>query len=324
MGTQTMTQSPFLCTRWLVVQASFLCVIGGHVGAADGTLAWSQLWGSPSDDYAYAACADAADHVYVAGYAKGGFDGQTNAGAEDLCLTRFTRDGARVWSRIWGSSAGDFGYGVVADTGAYVYVAGYTAGAFDGQTNTGGKDLCLTKFSAAGGRQWTRIWGSPLDESGWAASADGAGNIYVAGETFGGFDGQTNAGFTDLCLTKFGGAAREIAITSVPFTVFLPDTTAAIAGTNADSIVIGSDMWWLNTSTNGVAGTFVAPVTRAWSVSSIPLAFGPNLVTVGGTNVLGAAVTDTIAIELALPEPGVLLALLGVVLCTMYKLQVTM
>jgi hypothetical protein len=153
---------------------------------------------------------------------------------------------------------------------------------------------------------------------------DTYGGVFVAGRTDGAFGGQTNSGGSDFCLTKFGGAAREIAITSVPFTVFLPDTTAAIAGTNADSIVIGSDMWWLNTSTNGVAGTFVAPVTRAWSVSSIPLAFGPNLVTVGGTNVLGAAVTDTIAIELALPEPGVLLALLGLVLCTMYKLQATM
>lgn len=44
------------------------------------------------------------------------------------------------------------------------------------------------------GREWTRIWGSASDDTGWSVAADNAGNAYVVGDTAGALDGQTNLG----------------------------------------------------------------------------------------------------------------------------------
>lgn len=147
-------------------------------------------------------------NIYVAGFTEGAFDGQTNAGLYDLCLTKFNAAGDRQWVRIWGSVDFDFAGAMVFEPpssssssylsltggGGYraasnVYVIGYTTGAFDGQTNAGAMDICLTKMTANGARTWTRIWGSPSNDYGTAVALDPAGNVYAFGDTAGAFGG---------------------------------------------------------------------------------------------------------------------------------------
>lgn len=190
--------------------------------AADGATGWTRLWGSPDADYGRKVARDRDGNVYVVGMTLGEFDGQTNAGGADFCLTKFTADGTRVWSRIWGSVSNDSGHDLAVDDLTNIYVVGFTAGAFEGQTNAGLYDLCLTKFNAAGEREWIRIWGSiEYDLALGVALATpsatclaakpsqpctAASNIYVVGYTQGAFGGQTNAGQMDLCLTKWTAA----------------------------------------------------------------------------------------------------------------------
>ena len=50
------------------------------------------------------------------------------------------------WTRIWGSTDGDFGYGVSVDSAGNSYITGNTAGEFGGQTNASNEDVFLTKF----------------------------------------------------------------------------------------------------------------------------------------------------------------------------------
>jgi len=102
-------------------------------------------------------------------------------------------DGTRQWSRMWGSPDDDEPHGIAIDTGGFVYVAGKTFGQFDGQTNQnlGWYDIFLSKFSPAGVKQWSRMWGANGPDVARAAAPDAAGAIFVAGDASGNFDGQT-------------------------------------------------------------------------------------------------------------------------------------
>ncbi len=170
---------------------------------------WTRIWGSVADDFGEGVAVDGDGNAYVASGTCGAFDGQTNAGITDLCLTKYSPEGARAWTRIWGSTNYDCGWKVALDRATNIYVVGSTEGSFDGQTNAGNMDFCLTKFSPDGDRAWTRIWGSPQGDAGQAVAVDNQTNIYVAGYAGGNFDGQTNVGGVDLCLVKLNAAGER-------------------------------------------------------------------------------------------------------------------
>jgi len=170
---------------------------------SSGSSLWTRIWGSYNLDYGNSVCVDNVGNVYIAGRTHGSFDGQSNNGEYDLCLTKYNSSGSSLWTRIWGSSNYDSGNGVSVDIDGNIYVAGHTGGSFDGQSNPGSDSLCLTKYNSSGTKQWTRIWGSSENDNGYGISVDNSGNVYVAGCTAGSFDGQSNNGKCDLCLTKY-------------------------------------------------------------------------------------------------------------------------
>ncbi len=59
------------------------------------------------------------------------------------------------------------------------------------------------KFNSLGQLQWTRQWGTPVGDYGMAVAVDGNGQILVAGYTYGGMDGNVNAGAVDVFLVKW-------------------------------------------------------------------------------------------------------------------------
>ena len=81
----------------------------------DGGHDWSRLWGSSRIDGAYGLAIDAATNLYVAGYAREGFDGEKPVGLRDLCVSKLRSDGTRLWTRLWGSTADDYGQDVAVD-----------------------------------------------------------------------------------------------------------------------------------------------------------------------------------------------------------------
>jgi len=267
-----------------------------------GAKQWSEIWGSADDDSGNGVSVDLGGNCYVAGYTDGGFDGQTNAGCTDVFLTKYNSTGTKQWSKIWGSVNDDSGETVFVDSDRNIYVPGYTSGGFDGQTNAGGYDIFLTKYNSTGTKQWSKIWGSDNADSGETVSVDSDRNIYVAGYTSGGFDGQTNAGGIDIFLSKFVNPVPFVDITNSNFSVELPVTTATIAGTNNEFIAIGNTMWWENSSTSGVSSSFFADSSKAWTISGIELTPDVNIITVSGSNIFGVVSTDSITIDLV-PEP---------------------
>ena len=182
---------------------------------SQGEWQWTRVWGSTNAEngvYAHMAV-DGTNCVYVTGYTEGEFDGETNAGDADIFLTRWSSDGTKEWSRIWGSPQYDEGYGVAVSTnGSNVFVCGYTEGSIDGETLPGDSGCFLTAFDADGNRDWTRIWGPTNDA--WASSVavlgEGKLDVYVAGATDGAIGAEPFVGgSSDMFLTKYTGAGVQ-------------------------------------------------------------------------------------------------------------------
>jgi hypothetical protein len=103
--------------------------------------------------------------------------------------------------------------GVGVDSSANVYVGGSVCqsptlpiGAipkFDGQSLVGGCDQAITKYNAAGDKQWTRILGTISDELPGKISVSAGGSVFVTGTTGGAMPGYNNAGGTDIYVAKY-------------------------------------------------------------------------------------------------------------------------
>ena len=180
--------------------------------SADGTKVWTKLLGSSGSDYAQALTTGLDGSIYLSGYTAGALDGQTYSGGfYDAFLTKYSTDGTKVWTKLLGTSSGDLAYALTTGLDGSIYISGYTAGALDGQTYSGGiYDAFLTKYSADGTKVWTKLLGSSGYDRAMALTTGLDGSIYVSGETYGALDGQTNSGSSDAFLTKYSTDGTKV------------------------------------------------------------------------------------------------------------------
>jgi fibronectin type 3 domain-containing protein len=174
---------------------------------SSGTRQWVRMLGSARFDYCYGVGTDTSDNVYISGAAYGDFDGLANSDptwmSEDIFVAKFNSSGTKQWSRFFGTATNDIVSGLAVDGSGNAYITGNSDGALDGETNAGGHDLFLVKYNTSGARQWTRLLGTALGESGRSVAVDGSGNSYLTGMTDGNLDGVTNAGGNDGYLVKY-------------------------------------------------------------------------------------------------------------------------
>jgi hypothetical protein len=151
---------------------------------------------------------DASGNIYVTGYTDAGLDNNTPIGAEDFFVTKYNSSGARQYTRQLGVAGGyTDGASVVTDVNGNVYVTGVTSGGLDSNTQTGTSDFFVTKFDSAGVKQYTRQLGvAGADTNGNSVATDASANIYVAGNTLGGLDGNTLIGTSDSFVTKYSSS----------------------------------------------------------------------------------------------------------------------
>lgn len=113
---------------------------------AAGEFAWVSQFGSTESDYAFGIAVDATG-VYGAGRTVGAPPGQVSAGGDDAFVRKYTHSGEEVWTRQFGSAAGDEARAIAVDSTG-VYVAGRLDGVLPGKVSAGSSDAFVRKWLA--------------------------------------------------------------------------------------------------------------------------------------------------------------------------------
>jgi hypothetical protein len=161
----------------------------------DGGEQWIQQFGTNDSDAALAVAADASG-VYVAGNTDGILPGQAGAGGTDAFVRKFDGGGNELWTSQFGTSGIDGAFGASAN-GSGVYVVGITDAAILGPADT-----FVEKFDASGNEVWTGVDDNPSGGTPFLGVAATASGVYVAGDTFGTFQGQLSTGGADAFVIK--------------------------------------------------------------------------------------------------------------------------
>jgi hypothetical protein len=114
------------------------------------------------------------------------------------------------WARQFGTGYPDDANGLTIDAAGNLYVIGQTSGTLTGQKNAGMIDAFVRKYSSVGDEVWTRQFGSSERDIPKGITLDGAGNLYVVGETFGSLPGKASAGGWDAFLRKYTADGDEV------------------------------------------------------------------------------------------------------------------
>lgn len=188
---------------------------GSNAGSFDGFLAkydpklnrqWVKPIASAGDDWSSSVAVDSQGNVYVGGDTDANLAGESNAGDYDAYIAKFDTAGNRDWLEMFGTSSGDSVQTLAVDDAGMLYAAGDVGGAFANRPFEGGaEDAFVAKYDPSSGlnREWLRLFGSSETDTAYGLAVDGAGDVYISGDTDGGVEGYSNAGFFDGFVAKY-------------------------------------------------------------------------------------------------------------------------
>jgi hypothetical protein len=146
---------------------------------AAGRELWIRQFGSAQDDSAEGIAFSPAGDIYVVGQTAGGID-SPNSGETDAFIRKYDADGNVLWTRQFGSPAGDEATEVATDPAGGIYVAGSTDGSLPGKASGGQRDGFVVKYDEDGTLLWSHQFAGSLHDEAKDVAADGSG-VYVAG-----------------------------------------------------------------------------------------------------------------------------------------------
>ncbi|MCL5743289.1 MAG: hypothetical protein M1541_05075, partial [Acidobacteria bacterium] len=155
-----------------------------------GNVLWTRQISSAgsANDIAYGVTARFSE-VYLCGDTTGVFAGQNRVGGSDAWAQKYDANGTLQWTRQFGSSANDTGYGIAVAN--WVYVAG----------TAGDRDAMLQRFNINGGEPAFLEFDPATADYAFAVATDGTG-AYLAGTKNGDSLGQVSLGGGDAFLVK--------------------------------------------------------------------------------------------------------------------------
>jgi Dockerin type I domain len=123
---------------------------------------------------------------------SGEVDWHTSNGWQDVFITKFHTDGSYAWTRTFGGSLNDGGFGMEMSPSGGVIVTGWFGDSVDfdptegvdmrtATSDAGYFDVFLTKLAADGSYAWTWTVGGARDDMGLAVAADAYGNVAATG-----------------------------------------------------------------------------------------------------------------------------------------------
>jgi len=168
----------------------------------NGTLQWTQQFGTTAGDEANGVAADASG-VYVAGFVEccGAPLNALGSTGTDAFVRKYSPEGAELWTRQFGSVDVDRATAITVDATG-VYVVGTTNGAFV-PGRLGQQDGFLAKFGKDGTTLLSKQFGTTDYNEEANAVAVGPSGIYIGGRTTGALEGKMPAGLWDGYVMQF-------------------------------------------------------------------------------------------------------------------------
>lgn len=141
----------------------------------NGDLLWSRTWGGTDWDYGYSiAKTNNGDYVVTGSTLSYG------AGLDDMFLTKFSSDGALLWSRTWGGAKYDWGSSVIQTNDGGYSIAGTTE-SYSGESDNA---TVLVKYSVDGLLLWNKSWNRFYQSWGTSVIQTNSGNYLTVGESY--------------------------------------------------------------------------------------------------------------------------------------------
>ncbi len=178
-----------------------------NFGSFNLDIPWNRLIGGSLKDEGLDITSDSSENIYVTGRTLNSLEDsnlgtQNNNGKEDIFIVKYDYKGFPLWVRVRGGSENDGATAIAVDSSDNVYIAGYTASSFDGNTNNGKSDIFVMKYNSFGTWQWTKYFGGSEADEANDIVVGSDGYIYVTGYTKSSFNGQSNTGGQDLFVLK--------------------------------------------------------------------------------------------------------------------------
>lgn len=180
----------------------------------DGTKQWTKIHGTDGDDFVGGIAIGNDGSIYLSGTTNRDLYGESNNGTsnEDAFLLKLSTSGTVDWARMVGTASNDYGRDIIAADDGYIYFSGYTFGNLGGNSNKGGSDIFLTRFSSAGSQGSIFLLGSEGFEEAQGLKVDQNGGIYVVGATWGNpFNGVT----TNASALRSDAFITKLSLTSI-------------------------------------------------------------------------------------------------------------
>ncbi len=159
--------------------------------ASDPTPLWNTFLGGTLADDGYAVATDAGGNVYVAGTSMAAWGAPIRAygGAGDAFVAKLNSKGVLQWNTFLGSGTGEArAYGLALDGSGNINVTGeslFSWGAPVHAHSADGSDVFVAQLDKNGALRWNTFHGGQSIDQGRAIAVDGAGDIYVSGESRG-------------------------------------------------------------------------------------------------------------------------------------------
>lgn len=143
---------------------------------------------------------DSKNNIYVTGSSSGGMDGYfVNNGETDFFLIKYNASGIRQWTKMNGGAAGSWATGIDIDTEDNIYLI------FASTSKS-----ILKKYSSSG----ELIWSLDVDTTASVTindvTHDNDNNVYIAGSTSIGLDGNGQTGTRDFFVSKLDKNGNKI------------------------------------------------------------------------------------------------------------------
>jgi hypothetical protein len=179
----------------------------------DPVLSYASYFGTAGTEDAPAVAVDATGNVYITGRTNSnaaplGSSVGAGGGAGDIFVAKFSPDlSTLLFTTRIGGAADEQGNAIAVDASGNIIVTGWTSSndfptlAANDATRSGTQDAVLLKLNASGSLVFgTYIGGTGNTDEGRAVAVDGAGNIYVTGQT-------TSSGLLDPVLALVLGSS---------------------------------------------------------------------------------------------------------------------